>query len=203
MKKIQYHYTNTLKQVFLASCFIWAILRFLVTMEIIIFQIEEYYEAINIPLTMLMYAALFAFLVVLFLGHKLCYSLYDGERIVYRNTLLRREKTFLLSNAHFAVFDTFGVKFFAAEEDEQSGKKPLFFLPFFRDGIIEAVQINGLFKMLKERENIRVIKKFKVLPGYGKKWKLLSVLYGFLTFALLTSCITPLTVVIILFQNFA
>lgn len=201
MNKIQYHYTNLAKQVFFLVCFIYTLLRFLIMMEIIIFKIEGYYEATNIPLTLLMYAALFAIIILFFRGHKFCYSAYDEGRLVYHNTLLRRSKELNLSGARLAVFDTFGVKFFSAADADPKTEKPLFFLPFFRNGIVEAVQIDKFYKMLKANETIRVIKNFKVLPGYSKKWRFVAIAYGFLSIVLFMSCATPVTVLIVLFQN--
>lgn len=201
MNKIQYHYTNLAKQIFFLICFLYMLLRFTIMLEIIIFKIEGYYEATNVPLTLLMYLAVFAIIICLFRGHKFCYSTYNESLLTYHNTLLKRAKTLNLEDAGLAVFDTFGVKFFASQSADPKTDKPLFFLPFFRDGIIEAVQIDKFYKMLKAKEGIRVVKNFKVLPGYSKKWRFVAIAYGFLSVVLFMSCATPLTVVIVLFQS--
>lgn len=201
MNKIQYHYTNLAKQIFLLICFLYILLRFIIMVEIIVFKIEGYYEATNIPLTLLLYGVLFAILVCLFRGHKFCYSTYDENVLIFHNSLLRTKKTLHLADAKLAILDTFGVKFFASQTADPKTEKPIFFLPFFRDGIVEAVQIDKFYKMLKANENIRVIKKFKVLPGYSNKWKFAAIAYGFLAVIFFMSCATPITVIIVLFQN--
>ncbi len=50
MNKIQYHYTNLAKQIFILICFLYILLRFIIMVEIIVYKIEGYYEATNIPL---------------------------------------------------------------------------------------------------------------------------------------------------------
>ncbi len=62
-----------------------------------------------------------------------------------------------LENAKLAVLDTFGVKFFASQNADPK-QNSRFFPPFFRDGIVEAVQIDKFYKMLKANEDIRVVK---------------------------------------------
>lgn len=201
MNKIQYHYTNLAKQIFFIVCFVYALLRFTIMMEIIIFKIDGYYENTNIPLTIIMYVILFAIIILLFRGHKFCYSHYDEQSLIYYNTFLRREKKLELSQAKLAVFDTFGIKFFDDDNADPKTDKPIFFLPFFRDGIITATQIDKFYRMLKESQTIRVIKNFTVLPGYSNKWKFVTIAYGFLAIVLFMSCATPLTVIIVLFQS--
>lgn len=83
MYKIQYHYTNLAKQVLFGVCFVYVLLRFLIMAEIIIFKIDGYYQATNIPLTLVMYLVIFALIVFLFRGHKYCYSTYDEKRLTY------------------------------------------------------------------------------------------------------------------------
>lgn len=200
-KKIRYHYTNLPKQALFVVGFLYILLRFLVIMEIIVFRLDGFYENLNVPLTLLMYAALFAFLWFLFRGHKLCYSTYDENTLTYHNTLLRRSRTLDLSTVKMAAFDTFGVKFYDHAGADFKKEKPMFFLPFFRDGIIEAIDINEFFKMMKGKEGVQVFKNFKVLPGYTKKWNALAVAYGFVAVVAFMSLATPLTVVIVLFQN--
>lgn len=201
MNKIQYHYTNLAKQIFFLVCILYTLLRFVIMAEVILFKVDGYYEATNIPLTLLLYTVLFAILICLFRGHRFCSSSYDQERVIYQNKLLRKERVLYLKDARLAVFDTFGVKFFAEQTADPKKAEPIFFLPFFRAGIIEAVQINKFYKMLKEAEYIRVIKNFKVLPGYSKKWRFVAIAYGFLAVVLFMSCATPITVIIVLFQS--
>lgn len=203
MHKIRYHYTNLPKQLLFIVLFVYALLRFGIMMEIFIFKIPEYYGKVNMPLTILMYIVIFLVLLVLFRGHKICFSTYDENTLTYYNTLLGKSRSLELSQVRLAVFDTFGVKFYDDPNADYENKnvQPLFFLPFFRDGVVEALDINAFFKMMKEREDVRVIKKFKVLPGYTKKWKALAVAYGFAAVATFMNTATPLTLFIVLLQN--
>ena len=201
MYKIQYHYTNIAKQVFFGVCFLYALLRFFIMAEIIIFKVDGYYQATNIPLTLLMYLAVFALIFALFRGHKYCYSTYDEKELTYHNSLLKKSRSLNLSEAKVAVFDTKGVSFYAEDGSNFEEKKPLFFLPFFRDCVIEAVQINKFYKMLKDMPDMRVIKRFRVLPGYENKWNFVTIAYGFVAVFVFMNCATPLTVCIVLLQN--
>lgn len=203
MKKIRYHYTNLPKQILFAICGLYLLLRFFIIMEIIIFKLDGYYENLNIPLTLTLYLVLFILLLILFRGHKICISTYDENTLTYYNTLLHHSKSVDLSTVKLAVFDTLGVKFYDRDNIDYKSKseKPIFFLPFFRDGIIEAIDINEFFKMMKAKDGIHVVKTFQVLPGYSKKWTALSVAYGFLAVLAFMNLATPLTVVIVLLQN--
>ncbi len=201
MKKIGYHYTNLAKQIFIGICFLYLLLRFLIVLEILVFKLDGYYENMNFPLTLLLYFVIFLVLLVVLRGHKICISAYDEQTLTYYNTLLRKSKSLDLSTVKMAVFDTFGVKFYDHQDADYKNEKPMFFLPFFRDGIIEALDIDAFFKMMKAKEGVQVIKTFKVLPGYTKKWTALTVFYGFLAVFAFMNTATPLTVVIVLFQN--
>lgn len=200
MNKIQYHYSHITKQLFVLTLLLYTLLRFLIMAEIMIYKIDGYYEATNIPLTLLLYFFIFALLLCLLCSYKFCYSTYDVHSLTYRNKLTRKEKTLEFSQVRMALFDTMGVKFYTSEHGSTEDK-PDFFLPFFRGGIIQAVQIDKLYKKMKADENIRVQKTFRVLAGYTKKWKALAVVYGFLAVITFMTCATPLTVVIVLFQS--
>ena len=201
MKKISYRYTNSMKQILFIMGLIYFFLRMVVMAEIIIFKIPGYYENVNIPLTIVFYAVLFAVLFLIFMGYKFFLSTYDENSVTYYNRFLRKERSMPFSQARLAVFGSRGVSFYASEDGNETGEHPIFFIPFFRGGIIDAIEINDFFKDLKAREDIKVIKKFSVLPGYSKKWYILKIIYGFLAVIALVQCSTPLYVVIILFQN--
>lgn len=191
MKKIGYHYTNLAKQIFIGICFLYLLLRFLIVLEILVFKLDGYYENMNFPLTLLLYFVIFLVLLVVLRGHKICISAYDEQTLTYYNTLLRKSKSLDLSTVKMAVFDTFGVKFYDHQDADYKNEKPMFFLPFFRDGIIEALDIDAFFKMMKAKEGVQVIKTFKVLPGYTKKWTALTVFYGFLAVFAFMNTATP------------
>ena len=198
MNTITYRYSSLPRQTVILSFGLYFLMRAIIMAQIVIYQLEEY--EVNVPLTVLLYAAIFSVLVFLFRTPKYCYSVYTKETVTYCNRLLRKETTFHLANAKLAVFDTMGVKFFAEQTADPKKDKPLFFIPFFRGGIVEAVPIDRFFRMLKEREDLLVIKTFRTLPGYTHKWKFLSVALAFVRAAVIMNCATPLTVIIVLFQ---
>ncbi|MGN0733125.1 MAG: hypothetical protein ACI4LC_03015 [Emergencia sp.] len=201
MKRISYCRTNNMKLILFGFALIYFILRMIIMVEIVIFKIPGYYENLNIPLTIILYAAIFAVIISILTCHRNFYSLYDDKTLTYYNRYLRREKSLELSEAKLAVFGSRGVNFYTSPDGETSGEAPVFFLPFFRGGIIDALDINGLFLSLKDRDDMRVIKNFTVLPGYGKPWSILKIVYGFLAVVMMVSCATPLALVIVLFQN--
>ena len=201
MQRVNYHYTSLSKQLLFITCFIYFFLIFLIICEIIIYKIEGYYENLNIPLTMFFYFLIFAIITLLFWGHKFFYSQFNSEKIIYYNKILRKSKTLDLKKVGFVSLDKMGIKFYPDYQCKRD-EKPLFFVPFFRDGIIDAVQVDMLYQQLKNQSSICVEKNFKILPGYGNKWKIVSVIYGFLTVGVFINCATPLYTVIVLFQNF-
>lgn len=201
MKIIRYTYTHVMKQLFFVTCFAYALLHFAVMMEVVIFKLPGFYENVRPFATVLVYLLIFIFIFMLFIQYKFFYSVYNEEGIVYYNRLLRKEKRFTFSDAKSVFFGSRGVKFYSKENPDVSKDQPLFYLPFFRGGIINAIQINNFYKFLKDREDMKVYKSFKVLPGYTKKWKVVAVAYLFLAIIVFMNCTTPLTTVIVLFTN--
>ena len=49
----------------------------------------------------------------------------------------------------------------------------------------------------------KVYKTFKVVPGYGRKWKYLSFAYACLTIWVFMNCMKPLSVILGLMQTFS
>lgn len=201
MNKIRYRNTNIAKQILLITCFLYILMRAIIMAEIIIYKIDKYYESTNIPLTLILYIILFTLVIILFRSNTYCMAAYDDKKLIYYNKLLRKEHQIEFSNVKTVILDTFGVYFYDHERENTCKNEAIFYLPFFRGGIIDAVQVDGLFRTLTSIESIHVIKKFKILPGYGNKWKWLSIIYGFLAICVFINCATPLYVIIILFQN--
>ena len=90
MKKISYRYTNSMKQILFIMGLIYFFLRMVVMAEIIIFKIPGYYENVNIPLTIVFYAVLFAVLFLIFMGYKFFLSTYDENSVTSYNSFLRQ-----------------------------------------------------------------------------------------------------------------
>ncbi len=195
MEIISYRYTNSMKQILILFIMLYFLLRLVVMGEIVFFNIPGY--EVNILLTILLYALIFAVLISFLLGYKFCYTLYDDETITYYNRLSRKDKSIEMKDVKKIVFGKKGVEFFDGEEGNL-----LLYIPFFRGGIVDALEINKFYTKMKERGNIHLIKDFTTLPGYGKGWWLLKMLYAFIAILIFLNCFTPLATVIILYQNF-
>ena len=197
MNIISYRYTNTFKQFLLIVCMLYFILCATVIAEVVIFNVPGY--EVNVVGGFLLYGVIFALLVLLFIGYKFCYTLYDDETIIYYNKLLKRERSIDIASINKVVLGKKGVNIYTKDDLENSA----FYIPFFRGGIVEAIEIDKFYRKMKETEGIEVVKEFKVLPGYGKGFTALKVAYVFLTAYMLLLCATPLAAVIVLFQHFA
>ena len=201
MKKIHYRYTNLPKQVLILAALAYVVMLAIIMAEIAIFKLEGFYENTNFVLTPILYAIYFAVLFCLLRQHKFFHGEYDENTLTYHNKFLRKELSFNLSDAKLAVFDTFGIKFYASTDIVPGEDKPLFFFPFFRGGIIEAISVNNFYKALLAREDMQVIKNFKVLPGYTKKWRIVAFVYAFLAVILCSSLSTPIAAIVTIWQN--
>lgn len=185
-----------MKQIFLASCFLNFLLSFIMIIQIEVFNVPGY--EVNTLFATLFYTLILIAIVMILLGYKFCYTLYDDETVIYFNKLLRRERSIELSDVNKIVLGKKGVNFYTPENPDESS----LYIPFFRGGVIRAIEIDQFYRTMKEREGITVIKEFTVLPGYGKLWTALKVAYLFLAGFMFMSCATPLAVVIVLFQSF-
>lgn len=209
MRKLTYHYSALSKQTWFYSGILYLILTSIVYIMVEVYKVEGFYEQLNLPLTLIANLIGMVFFYLLSLGHKVCYSEYDSEKIVYKNRLLRKERTFYFKEAQAVIFDKSGVNFYRREEDLVNKKEPDFRIPLFRDGKIEALEMNTFFKFMKDREealaessSFKVYKSFKVLPGYGRKWKYVSFAYACLTLLVLMNCAKPLAVIMGLMEAF-
>lgn len=92
-----------------SSCFLYLrlllVLRSIMDIQIVLYQVEGYADQINLPLELTVNALFFAFWLLLSNGHKLCYTEFNSEKAIYHNRLLRTKKEFLFENAR-AVFST-------------------------------------------------------------------------------------------------
>ncbi len=196
MNIISYRYTNSMKQIFLVSCMLNFLLSFIMVIQIEVFNVPGY--EVNTFVAIAFYSIVLIALAMILFGYKFCYSLYDDETVIYFNKLLRHERSIDLANVKKIVLGKKGVNFYTEETSQESAM----YIPFFRGGVIEAIEIDKFYRKMKEREDMTVIKEFKILPGYGKVWTAIKVGYLFLAGFMLLSCATPLAVVIVLFQNF-
>ncbi len=201
MKQITYQYTNVPKQVFILLLQLNFLLRLIVIAQIYIYKLPDYHEKINYPVTIAIYLSLIIILNRIFVGYKYFGSIYNEEELTYRNALLHKEYTLKFKDAKQVWFGQRGVHFYREKDGHEKNQKPLFFLPFFRGGKIDAVSINSFFVQMKNNENIRVVKDFKVLPGYSNSFKIITAIYIFLCIVAFANTTTPIKAAAILFMN--
>ena len=199
--RITYTYPNIMRQIMYLVIIFYTLLHCGVMTEILVFRIEGYYENVRILPTYLLYALAFAVEIALFFGYKFCYSTYDSKTLTYHNRLLHREKTLDLTKVKFAIFDKFCVKFYDKTTVDSDHDIPIFRIPFYRLGFIDAVEIDRLYKMLCARGDVGVAKTYKKLLGYSNPWKLLILFYGIFIYAFLVNCVTPVTAFLVLWQS--
>ena len=199
--KITYTYPTIVRQIMYLTILFYVLLHCGVTTELLLYKVEGYYEDIIVIPTYLIYFLVIAAVVTLFFGHKLWYSEFDYETLIFHNRLLHREKVLDLTQVKFAVFDKYGVKFYDKTNVDSDKDQPIFKLPFYRLGFIYSTELDLLYQMLRQRGDVGLVKTYKVLLGYSNPWKLLILPYGIFTYAFLMNCITPVTAFIVLWQN--
>lgn len=197
MKKINYIFTNKAKFLLYIMSMVYFALMLIVSIQIKIYDIEGY-EVYLLP-TILYYILIFGAVTFVFWCFKFFYTTYDDEKITYHNRIIRSETTVNFDDIRHVIFDKKGVKFYKTLNPALEDKADLF-IPFFRLGLIDAISINELFEKVINIEHIKVEKKFKVLPGYTKKWRIVSMIYSILACSVLILCITPLQTIITLFS---
>ncbi len=177
MNRIIYRPTSTLRQVFLILSSILILLRYSINWEVKIHKLK-YHDVINMPLTTLLYAALFILLIFLIVMNLKFVVSYDENTISYENKILRRKTSINFSDAKYVLMNKKGIYFY---KTEASSDGELLKIPFYRFGKLDALQANGLFKKLIANQSIKVKKEFKVLPGYESYWKIADLVYGLLS----------------------
>ena len=177
MNRIIYRPTSTLRQVFLILSSILILLRYSINWEVKIHKLK-YHDVINMPLTTLLYAALFILLIFLIVLNLKFVVSYDENTISYENKILRRKTSINFSDAKYVLMNKKGIYFY---KTEASSDGELLKIPFYRFGKLDALQANGLFKKLIANQSIKVKKEFKILPGYESYWKIADLVYGLLS----------------------
>ena len=177
MNRIIYRPTSTLRQVFLILSSILILLRYSINWEVKIHKLK-YHDVINMPLTTLLYAALFIVLVYLIVLNLKFVVSYDENTISYENKILRRKTSINFSDAKYVLMNKKGIYFY---KSETSSDGELLKIPFYRFGKLDALQANALFRKLIANQSIKVKKEFKILPGYESYWKIADLVYGLLS----------------------
>ena len=177
MNRIIYRPTSTLRQVFLILSSILILLRYSINWEVKIHKLK-YHDVINMPLTTLLYAALFILLIFLIVMNLKFVVSYDENTISYENKILRRKTSINFSDAKYVLMNKKGIYFYKTEAISDG---ELLKIPFYRFGKLDALQANALFKKLIANQSIKVKKEFKILPGYESYWKIADLVYGLLS----------------------
>lgn len=177
MNRIIYRPTSTFRQVFLILLSILVILRYAINLEVKIHKLK-YHDVINLPLTTILYAALFILLVFLICLNLKFIIYFNDNSVSYENRLLHRKTSIQFSEVKYVLMNKKGIQFYNSESDSDN---VLLRIPFYRFGKLDAIQANTLFKKLIANQNIIVKKEFKILPGYENYWKIADLLYGLLS----------------------
>lgn len=177
MNRIIYRPTSTLRQVFLILSSILILLRYSINWEVKIHKLK-YHDVINMPLTTLLYAALFILLIFLIVLNLKFVVSYNENTISYENKILRRKTSINFSDVKYVLMNKKGIYFYKTEAISDG---ELLKIPFYRFGKLDALQANALFKKLIANQSIKVKKEFKILPGYESYWKIADLVYGLLS----------------------
>ena len=209
MEKITYQPTALPKQLWFYVGVLYLLLTSVMYIMIEVYDVPEFANSQNLALVLIANIIGMVFFVLLSLGHKVCYTEYYEEKAVYHNKLTRKEITFYYKDATSIIFDKRVAKFYNNNDDLVNKRKPLFMIPFFRDGKIKAIPIDRFYKSMLEREKeinnpeqFKVYRTYKVLPGYERNWKYLSFAYACLAFLSFINCSKPLAVILGLMMAF-
>lgn len=195
MEKIKYYYSAMSKQVFILVLCLLIVTRFILFVQVMTYNINGYAGKINIQATLLLYLVYLFVCVFFFIAYKFFFTIFDENNATYYNKLLRKEISVNLNRVEKAHLTKKGIYLYEEEKD-----KPAFYLPFFRFGIISPVGVDNFYKILKQK-NIKIEKDFTTLPGYGKRWKWVSVLYTCLALLVLGSGTQTLALVVAIFKS--
>jgi len=199
MRKIEYTFITLARQFLFISIFIYVLLHLSVVTEILVFKIDKYYQAFNFPITYLIYGLIVLLIGCLFFQHRFFYAEYTKSTLTYTNKVFHKSRSIDFDNVDNVICDTFGAYFFNKGSVSREKKDADFVLPFFRGGRIDVVQLNKMLDYMSSH-GINVTKTYKIMPGYGKKTKILSFVYGFFAIAIIANCANPIYTVIVLLQ---
>lgn len=201
--RITYRPTALPKQLWFYGGVLYLILSSIMYIMIKVYNVPEYAENLNLAVALIANILGIVFFILLSFGHKVCYTDFDEEKAVYHNRLTRKEITFYYKDATSIIFDKRGAKFYDNQEDLVAKKKPLFMIPFFRDGKVNVLPLDAFYKLMKAREEeiadpekFSVYRTYKVVPGYRGSWKYLSFAYACLAVLIYLNCAKPLAVIL-------
>jgi len=193
MKKIRYYYSSMSKQVFLILLSLFIITRFIIFIEVVVFDINNYSAMFNIGPTIILYLFYLLICAFFFFGFKFFYTIYNENQVIYSNKILRKDYFVDLNRINRALLNKRGIHLYYLGED-----KCCLFIPFFRLGIISPVGVDEFYKLLKSK-NIQIEKTFTVFPGSKKTNKVIPIIYSglaLLVLGLLTQSIALATAIL-------
>lgn len=197
IKKVHYVNTSLSKQFFLFMVLIYIILRLTIVLQILFYGITKYSNQMNIPLTLILMLAILLLLIFLIIGHRFFSIEYDENQISYIK-FNKVSGSINISNIDKVIFDKKSIKFF--DNAESHSENPRLSIPLFKFGKVDAIEMNNFYNFIKSIEGITIEKRFKVLPGYDKKQKYISVLYIFLAVCVFINYATPIKAIVVLLQ---
>lgn len=195
MEKIKYYYSSMSKQVFLIIVGFFIVLRFILFMQVVKYNINDYGSMFNVGATFLLYFCYLMICVFFFTSYKMFFTEFNHEEAAYINRLNRRRQRVKLDEISKAHLRKRGIYLYKKDEETHC-----FYIPFFRFGIISPVGVDSFYKMLKQR-NIEIQKDFDVLPGYGKSWKWIGIIYTCLALLTLAPTTQTLALVVAIFKS--
>lgn len=195
MEKIKYYYSAMSKQVFILIMISLIVTRFILFVQIMKYNINDYAGNFNIGATLILYLLYLFICVFFFIVYKFFFTIFDENSVTYCNKLLRKEKTINLNLVEKAHLTKRGIYLY-----EKNKEKASFYLPFFRGGVISPVGVDNFYKLLKTK-NIQIQKDFATLPGQGKKWKWVAIMYTCLALLTLAPATQTLALVVAIFKS--
>jgi len=195
MEKIKYYYSAMSKQVFILLLGLLFAIRFILLVQVTTYNINGYGENLNIGATLILYLVYLCICIFFFIAYKFFFTVFDEERAIYYNKLLRKEIEVDLNKVKRAHLTKKGIYLYG-----EGSERPIFYLPFFRWGVISPVGVDNFYKVLKEKK-IKIEKDFTVLPGHGRRWKWVSIMYTCLALFTLGSATQALSLVVAIFKS--
>ncbi|MFV0518001.1 MAG: hypothetical protein ACK5MV_11450 [Aminipila sp.] len=195
MEKIKYYYSCMSKQVFLIIIAFLIVIRFILCVQIVTYNVNDYGNMLNLGATSFLYLIYLVVCIFFFIAYKFFIVEFNNDSVTYTNHILRRRKEVDLGEISAAHLTKKGIKLYKENEE-----KECFYIPFFRLGIISPVGVDSFYKILKQKK-ILIKKDFDTLPGHGKRWKWVGVLYTCLALLALAPATQTLALVVAIFKN--
>lgn len=195
MEKVKYYYSSMSKQVLILILFFLIVMRFVLFVQVMKYNINDYAVKFNIGATLILYLVYLFICAFFFTAYKFFVIVFDENNVTYYNKLLRKKNTIDLKMVERAHLAKKGIYLY-----EGNKIKPSFYLPFFRWGVISPGGVDNFYRLLKQK-NIEIEKDFVTLPGHGRRWKWVSIMYTCLALLVLAPATQTLALVVAIFKS--